>query len=310
MARAVLDAKGIVTQPLELCKPCLLAGAAQPSARLGRSHSVFMPRQPSAVMMEPMRLSRQLRPLALPALALGLLLSASAAQALTLQQIRGGLSTYTVATVDLRRDELRLHWLNPTTDRPYLTFEQLRERLRKEGVRALFLTNSGIYAPGYKPLGLHIENGKELVPLNFARSGGNFALVPNGVFWVDGEKAGVTETGEYVAQQLHPQYASQSGPLLLRRGQVHPSFNENSTSFKLRSGVGVCSDGRVRFAVSNAPVNFYAFAVFFRDTLRCPDALYLDGSISAYATPTSDTQLANFAGMWSVSLPSTQRSAP
>lgn len=227
----------------------------------------------------------------------------STAQALTIQQVRGGLSTYTVASIDLRRDDLRLHWLNPTTGKPYLSFEQLRERLRKEGDRALFITNSGIYAPGYQPLGLHIESGKELVPLNFARSGGNFALLPNGVFWVDGERAGVTETSEFVAQKLHPQYATQSGPLLLRRGQVHPSFNADSTSFKLRSGVGVCSDGRVRFAVSNAPVNFYSFATFFRDTLRCPDALYLDGSISAYATPTANTQLTSFAGMWSVSLP-------
>ncbi|MDO4262832.1 MAG: phosphodiester glycosidase family protein [Deinococcus sp.] len=258
-------------------------------------------------MMNPMH--RQPHQHAAPALSsgllvLGLLLGGSAAQALTLQQIRGGLTSYTVATVDLRRDQLRLHWLNPTTRQPYQTFAQLRERLRKEGDRALFLTNSGIYAPGYKPLGLHVEGRRELVPLNFARTGGNFALVPNGVFWVDGDQAGVTETGEYVAQKLRPEYASQSGPLLLRRGHVHPSFNEASTSFKLRSGVGVCSDGRVRFAISNAPVNFYAFAVFFRDTLRCPDALYLDGSISAYATPDTDTQVVNFAGIWSVALPS------
>ncbi|ADY26990.1 Protein of unknown function DUF2233, periplasmic [Deinococcus proteolyticus MRP] len=270
-------------------------------------------------MMDPMRMP-PLRPAA-PAQASGSwyagllyaamlcgLLAGSSAQALTLQQIRGGLTTYTVATVDLRRDDLRLHWINPTTGQPYQTFAQLRERLRKEGDRALFLTNSGIYAPGYKPLGLHVEGGRELVPLNFARTGGNFALLPNGVFWVDGGRAGVSETGEYVAQKLRPQYATQSGPLLLRRGQVHPSFSEKSTSFKLRSGVGVCSDGRVRFAVSNAPVNFYAFAVFFRDVLRCPDALYLDGSISAYATPDTDTQLANFAGMWSVSLPAPSRS--
>ncbi|WP_261664654.1 phosphodiester glycosidase family protein [Deinococcus sp. Marseille-Q6407] len=228
---------------------------------------------------------------------------APTAPALTLQQVRGGLSSYTVAAVDLRRDDLRLHWLNPTTGQPYLTFAQLRERLRKEGSRALFMTNSGIYAPGFKPLGLHVEQGREEVPLNFARTGGNFAWQPNGVFWVDGRRAGVTETDEYVSRRLHPQYAAQSGPLLVRRGQLPPSFDPHSTSFKLRSGVGVCSDGRVRFAVSNAPVNFYAFAIFFRDTLHCPDALYLDGSISAYATPGTDTQLANFAGIWSVAAP-------
>ncbi len=244
---------------------------------------------------------------------LGLLLGQLPAQALTVTQFRashnrsseqnryGEAGRYVVAAVDLRKDRLRLHWVNPTTGQSYQTFAQLRERLRKEGTPALFLTNSGIYAPGFKPLGLHIEGGRELVGINWARSGGNFALLPNGIFWVDGEKAGVLETHEYAAQHLRPQYAAQSGPLLLRGGQVHPEFRAASDSFKLRSGVGVCSDGKVRFAVSQTPVNFYSFAVFFRDTLRCPDALYLDGSISAYATPTTDTQLVSFAGIWSVS---------
>ncbi|MFC6661842.1 hypothetical protein [Deinococcus multiflagellatus] len=53
--------------------------------------------------------------------------------------------------------------------------------------------------------------------------------------------------------------------------------------------------------ISGAPVNFYSFALFFRDTLRCPDALYLDGSISAFATARGSSQLAPFAGIWSVS---------
>ena len=92
-----------------------------------------------------------------------------------------------------------------------------------------------------------------------------------------------------------------AGDRLLQDGKVHPAFNRSGTSFKLRSGVGVCRDGRVRFAVSAGPVNFYSFAVFFRDTLGCPDALYLDGSISAYATADRSTQLAEFAGIWSVS---------
>ena len=64
--------------------------------------------------------------------------------------------------------------------------------------------------------------------------------------------------------------------------------------------MGVCAGGKVRFAISAGPVNFYTFATFFRDKLGCPDALYLDGSISAYATPDTDTQFAEFAGIWAV----------
>lgn len=224
-----------------------------------------------------------------------------AASGLTVEPVVAGGTLYTVATVNLTTDRLQLHWLNPTTQAPYTTFTQLQARLRKEGRRMTFATNSGIYAPGLKPLGLHVENGRTLVPLNMASRGGNFALLPNGVFWVKGARAGVTETRRYAALNVQPTFATQSGPLLLQSGRMHPAFNRSGTSFKLRSGVGVCRDGRVRFAVSAGPVNFYSFAVFFRDTLGCPDALYLDGSISAYATGSRSTQLADFAGIWSVS---------
>ena len=230
-----------------------------------------------------------------------LVLGSAPATALTVKPVVAGGTLYTVATVTPGRDDLRLHWRNPTTSAPYATFAQLGARLKKEGRTLLFATNSGIYAPGLKPLGLHIEGGRTLTPLNLARSGGNFALRPNGVFWIKGSRAGVMETDAYRRARLTPTYATQSGPLLVQGGQLHPAFNKGGTSFKLRSGVGVCKGGQVRFAVSAGPVNFYTFATFFRDTLDCPDALYLDGSISAYATPDRDTQLAGFAGIWSVS---------
>ena len=224
-----------------------------------------------------------------------------ASQAFKLDRVVSGGMLYTVAEVDLARDRLELHWLNPTTGQPYASFSQVQGRLGKQGREMLFATNSGIYAPGLRPLGLHVEGSKTLVPLNNARSGGNFALLPNGVFWIRGTQAGVTETGAYRRLSPQPTFATQSGPLLLADGQIHPAFNKGSSSFKVRSGVGVCKDGRVRFAVSAGPVNFYAFAVFFRDRLKCADALYLDGSISAYATPENNTQLADFAGIWTVS---------
>lgn len=223
------------------------------------------------------------------------------AVALELRTVQADGMSYTVAALDPGRDRLQLHWLNPTTGQPYATFDQLRERLRKEGRTLLFATNSGIYAPGLRPLGLHVERGKTLTPINTARSGGNFALLPNGVFWIAGARAGVTETQTYRRLPLTPDFATQSGPLLVRRGVLHPEFRKTGTSLKVRSGVGVCTDGRVRFVISAGPVNFYRFATVFRDTLRCPDALYLDGSLSAYTTPQVNTQLLDFGGIWSVS---------
>ncbi|ANE44371.1 phosphodiester glycosidase family protein [Deinococcus puniceus] len=229
------------------------------------------------------------------------LTSCAGAEALSVQRVTSGGMLYTVAVVNLAQDRLELHWNNPATGKPYQTFDAVQQRLNSQGKAMLFATNSGIYAPGPRPLGLHVQGGKTLVGLNNARSGGNFALLPNGVFWVKGNRAGVTETQAYRRLNVAPTYATQSGPLLVSGGTLHPAFNRSGTSFKTRSGVGVCSDGRVRFAVSAGPVNFYSFAVFFRDTLKCPDALYLDGSISAYATPEANTQLAEFGGIWTVS---------
>ena len=116
-------------------------------------------------------------------------------------------------------------------------------------------------------------------------------------------KAGILETDAYARRTPSAEFATQSGPLLVSGGTLHPEFNARSTSFKLRSGVGVCRERwtRVKFVISAAPVNFYTFATFFRDALNCPDALYLDGSISALYTPQlGDGQFVNFAGMWAV----------
>jgi uncharacterized protein YigE (DUF2233 family) len=39
------------------------------------------------------------------------------------------------------------------------------------------------------------------------------------------------------------------------------------------------------FAISDRPVTFHAFGMLFRDLLRTPNALYLDGSISRIYAP-------------------------
>ncbi len=232
--------------------------------------------------------------------ALTLALLAGGAQALTAQQLTLGGVVYQVVTLDPKRDSLRLYWQGPGDDGPLTSFADLRTLLASRGQRLLFATNSGIFAPGLKPLGLHVERGVTLTPLNLARSGGNFALRPNGVFWLDGGRAGVTETRAYQKLNLKPDYASQSGPLLVQNGRLHPAFVQGSQNLATRSGVGVCQGGTVKFALSLAPVNFHDFARTFL-ALGCNDALYLDGNLSSIYTPTwGDSQLAQFAGMWAV----------
>lgn len=229
-----------------------------------------------------------------------ILLLISEASAYALKQMTVNNVIFTVAEVNPKKDRLILRWINQTTNKPYQTFDQLQKRLAKEGLTMLFATNSGIYKKGPIPLGLHIENKKTLTKINNARRGGNFALLPNGIFWLDGTRAGVTETQAYKTLKIQPTYATQSGPLLVQNGKLHPKFRRSGRSLKTRSGVGVCQDGLIRFVISRQPVNFYSFATLFRDKLGCPNALYLDGSISSYATKHVDNQFVSFAGMWAV----------
>ena len=170
-------------------------------------------------------------------------------------------------------------------------------------------TNSGIYDKQFRPLGLHVERGHEIRPLNQAKgSGGNFSMKPNGVFYLDATGGHVVETSEYPALKKGVLEATQSGPLLLREGKMNPQFSEGSTNKKLRSGVGVDDEGHVVFAISKGIVSFADFAQFFKKTMHCQNALYLDGTISALETsqrkrvdPATD-QLVPFVGIWGATL--------
>jgi len=62
-------------------------------------------------------------------------------------------------------------------------------------------------------------------------------------------------------------------------------MNPNSTWRKVRNGVCAPSPDTVVFAISESVVTFYEFASYFRDSLRCREALYLDGSISSLYAP-------------------------
>ncbi|MEA2840293.1 MAG: hypothetical protein QOF41_1623 [Methylobacteriaceae bacterium] len=97
--------------------------------------------------------------------------------------------------------------------------------------------------------------------------------------------AGVTETGRFLACATKALYATQSGPMLIIAGHIHPKIHADGTSRKIRNGVGVASGRIVQFVISDNAVTFYEFASLFRDRLGCRDALFLDGSISSLYAP-------------------------
>lgn len=150
---------------------------------------------------------------------------------------------------------------------------------------AVLAMNGGMYQLDLSPLGLLIENGREVASLNTRSGGGNFHLKPNGVFFIrpDGT-AGVMETAAWAAAPPPAQFATQSGPMLVTGGRLHPAFDHDGASRYRRNGVGACR-GAVVLAISRGVVSFGAFARLFRDELDCPDALFLDGAVSALAGP-------------------------
>ena len=189
---------------------------------------------------------------------------------------------YVICTLDLRRYDIALFWRGPDGE-PYGGFSALARS--PQGARLVFAMNAGMFKEDRSPVGLYVENGQELKRANTANGPGNFHLKPNGVFYVAGQSAGVMETSRFLRQKPRVDYATQSGPMLVIDGQIHPKISENGPSRKIRNGVGVRDRNIVVFAISERVVTFGEFARLFRDELGCANALFLDGSVSSLFAP-------------------------
>ena len=186
-------------------------------------------------------------------------------------------TSYTICEVRAGED-LRLFHSGP--DGALGSFTAVNDMLAPQGLALDFAMNAGMYHRDLAPVGLYVEDGAQAAPLITRAGPGNFGLVPNGVFCV-GDSLRVIETLAFKAERPACRYATQSGPMLVIKGKLHPKFLVDSDSLNIRNGVGVSADGsRAVFAISNEEVNFYSFARLFREGLGLPDALYFDGSIS------------------------------
>jgi uncharacterized protein YigE (DUF2233 family) len=195
-------------------------------------------------------------------------------------------AAYTICEVDLRRHTVRLYW-NRSDGTPYAYLSTLPSDLEGGAGRLLFATNAGMFDSNLKPVGLYVEQGQELVHASTKPGKGNFHMKPNGIFYISAGNAGVAETQAFLKQRPQADLATQSGPMLVMDGRLHPRFKRGSTSLKLRTGVGVRADSKVIFAISQEAVSFDSFARLFRDGQKCPNALFLDGgSASSLYAPT------------------------
>ena len=194
--------------------------------------------------------------------------------------------SYVVCSFDLTREVIRIYWRRDD-GRPYRTFAALAEDLEAKGKSLRFAMNGGMYRNDLRPVGLYVENGRELTPANTTTLTGapseipNFYKKPNGVFYIGDGEAGILETRSFLARRPSANFATQSGPMLVIDGAIHPAFIVDSSDRKPRSGVGMASPTRVYFVITRGWVNFHDFARFFRDGLDCNNALFLDGGVAS-----------------------------
>jgi uncharacterized protein YigE (DUF2233 family) len=174
--------------------------------------------------------------------------------------------------------------------RPYRSFATLAQALGKRAGHVAFAMNGGMFGDDGHAIGLLIEDGKQIHAINRRKGGGNFHLMPNGVFMVrtDGDAEVVNSAAFEPSKDIA--FATQSGPMLVIEGKLHPAFERDGESKYVRNGVGIGPDGTAIFVISQDPVSFGKLGRLFRDQLHVRNALYFDGSVSSLWNPADGRQ--------------------
>ena len=201
-------------------------------------------------------------------------------------------------TVDPKTQDLRFY---REDDSGHLlgSIQHLKDWLDQKHRSLIFAMNGGMFKTDGSPVGLFIQEQITITPLDTSTGEGNFYLKPNGVLYISKDKkATICQTADFRTNDpTHSpphssvtspiSYATQSGPMLLLNGTIHPVFKKGSTNLNIRNGVGILPDGKLVFAMSKEPINFYDFAEYFK-TMGCQNALYLDGFVSRTYLPEKD----------------------
>lgn len=190
---------------------------------------------------------------------------------------------YVEYIADIQHQALGMYWKNENGD-ILRTIQNLKEHVEQQNQQLLFAMNGGMFTQEYAPLGLYIQQQKVLTSLNTKSGFGNFYIKPNGVFWVStNNKAEITPTANFTLTK-NIRYATQSGPMLLINGIINTAFTNGSKNVNIRNGVGILPNNKVLFVMSKHEVNFYDFALYFKQR-GCLQALYLDGFVSRTYAP-------------------------
>lgn len=192
-------------------------------------------------------------------------------------------SRFITYIVNPKEKNVKLYWKDDS-GKILNQFTNLESFVAKRNQKLIFAMNAGMYKEDFSPLGLYIENNKTLQKLNSSSGNGNFYLKPNGVFYITKDKiAKISKTDDFMPRNAIS-FATQSGPMLVIDGEIHPEFKEHSTNLNIRNGVGILPNNEIIFAISSDEINFYDFANYFKK-MGCKNALYLDGFVSRIYFP-------------------------
>ncbi len=196
-------------------------------------------------------------------------------------------NSFVVYTIDTKKQDLMLFWKNEKGEK-FRSIQNLKNWVEKQNQTLDFAMNAGMYNKENAPQGLYIENQKTIATLDTSTATGNFYLKPNGVFYItDQNVPKICKTEDFNNANGKIKYATQSGPMLVIDGQIHPEFKEESKNLNIRNGVGILPNGKVVFVLSKNEINFYDFANYFK-SLGCKNALYLDGFVSRAYVPSEN----------------------
>lgn len=191
------------------------------------------------------------------------------------------------AVCDPKDGRLQLFAATPL-EKPVRSFAELQAKL--DPAEVAFAMNAGMFDEAGRPIGMATVEGKPVHKVNTRDGYGNFHLKPNGVFMITcGGGAAIFESDAIPEFRCAPQLSTQSGPMLVIGGKLHPKLDPDGRSRLIRNGVGV-RGGKALFVISQDPVSLGKFARFFRDGLKTPDALYFDGSVSSLWDPANGRQ--------------------
>lgn len=174
------------------------------------------------------------------------------------------------------------------SETPLRTFAEVATRIPADQIA--FAMNAGMFDADGRPIGLAMVGGVQVHAINLRNGGGNFHLMPNGVFLVRKSGAASIVTSDAFKMAPDIALAIQSGPMLVIDGKLHPKFDPDGESRFIRNGVGIGPGNKPLFVISNEVVSFGKLARFFRDGLHARNALYFDGSVSSLWDPAAGRQ--------------------